>query len=118
MNSMSAPDKLTEQSVLAERIWSFMQAPPPAERIFEMRELRHLAPSEQALSAGLDVLRRAHRVGSPAPGIWFPLVRQARRHAADRFMPPASMRKMAVNLLARHGVREVPSDAGKQSADR
>ncbi len=101
---------------LAERIWSFMQDPPPAERIFELRELRHLAPSEQALRDGLDALRRAHRVGSPAPGIWFPLVRQPRAHAADRFMPPAPIRRMAVNLLARHGVREVPSMADRETA--
>ena len=101
---------------LAERIRAFMEEPPPEERIFELRDLRHLATSEQALRDGLDVLRRAHRVGSPAPGIWFPLVHQPRAHAADRFMPPASIRKMAVNLLARHGVREVPSMADRETA--
>ena len=106
---------LRDTDGLAERIWSFMQEPQPEERIFELRDLRHLAPSEQALNDGLAVLRRAHRVGSPAPGIWFPLVRQPRAHAADRFMPPAPIRRMAVNLLARHGVREVASMADREA---
>ena len=101
---------------LSERIWSFMQAPPPEERIFELHDLRHLASSDQELQTGLNILRQEHRVGSPAPGIWFPLVRQPRRHAADRFMPPASMRKMAVNLLARNGVREVSSITDRETA--
>ena len=101
---------------VTERIWSFMQAPPPEERIFQLHELQHLAPSEQALRTSLNTLRKQHKVGSPAPGIWFPLIRQTREHAADRFMPPAPMRRMAVHLLARNGVREVPSMADRETA--
>ena len=36
-------------AALTDRIWEFMQAPPPEERIFRLHDMEHLAASDQEL---------------------------------------------------------------------
>ena len=106
---------IADPAALSARVLAFMRAPEPVDQLFRLQDLADLGAPDRVRSA-LRTLQRAHLVGSPAPDLWFPLVRQVRDHAADRFVPPAYMRHMAVRLLARMGVREVRSMADRETA--
>ncbi|MYD91817.1 MAG: hypothetical protein F4Y08_16040 [Caldilineaceae bacterium SB0662_bin_9] len=62
---MRAPEESTEQRVLAERIWSFMQAPPPEERIGRLVPLPQ-RPS-QTHPVAMDHERRPHPTATTVP---------------------------------------------------
>ena len=106
---------IADPAALPARVLVFMRAPEPVDQLFRLQDLAALGSPDRVRSA-LEALQQAHLVGTPAPDLWFPLVRQVREHAADRFVPPAYMRHMAVRLLERMGVHEVPSMADRETA--
>ncbi len=90
-------------STLADRILAYMTTPRPTEQIFRQQELATLVPSE-ALDQVLAELAKEHKIGSPAPGIWVPLVAYTTAYGCVQYTPPALLRDMAVALLRREGV--------------
>lgn len=92
-----------EESLLTEDILAFMAGYPASERIFRRCELSHLG-AEQDIDGVLRQLQLAHRVGSPAPGIWFPLTPWTDSQGVLRYAPPASLKELGRSLLLREGV--------------
>ena len=88
---------------LADRILAYMNLRPPPDRLYRRSELDVLGP-RRAVDQALVALTEAQRVGSPGPGIWFPL-------AADGAarLPPAPLKEMGEALLRREGVTLVTS---------
>ena len=99
-----------EEALLTERILAFMADYPAAERIFRRRELLHLG-AERDVDESLRQLQRTYRVGSPAPGIWFPLVPWTDAQGVLRHAPPASLKELGQSLLRREGVELTESKA-------
>ena len=97
-------------SGVEEEILAFMEAAPPAERIFRRRELDRFGPAPE-VDRALDRLARARRVGSPAEGIWFPIHYVA---GFDAPLPYASLRRLTLSLLQREGV---PTCVSRQERD-
>ena len=99
-----------EESLLTEDILAFMAGYPASERIFRRCELSHLG-AEQDIDGVLRQLQLAHRVGSPAPGIWFPLTPWTDSQGVLRYAPPASLKELGRSLLLREGVGLTESKA-------
>lgn len=97
-------------ALLAERILAFMAGFPASERIFRRHELSHLG-LEQDVDEALRQLQLAHRVGSPAPNIWFPLAPWTDSQGVQRHAPPASLKALGRSLLQREGVGLTESKA-------
>ncbi len=99
-----------EETLLTEGILAFMAGYPAAERIFRRCELSHLG-AEQDIDGALRQLQLAHRVGSPAPDIWFPLTPWTDSQGVLRYAPPASLKELGRSLLLREGVGLTESKA-------
>ena len=67
--------------------------------------------SEQGIDRALRQLQASHRIGSPAPGIWFPLTPWTDSHGVLRHAPPASLKELGRSLLRREGVGLTESKA-------
>ncbi|MXZ25186.1 MAG: nucleotidyl transferase AbiEii/AbiGii toxin family protein [Caldilineaceae bacterium SB0665_bin_21] len=99
-----------EDALLTEGILTFMAGYPSSERIFRRCELSHLG-TEQDIDGALRQLQLAHRVGSPAPDIWFPLTPWTDTQGVLRYAPPASLKELGRSLLLREGVGLTESKA-------
>ena len=91
---------------LAGRILAYMNLRPPTGRLYRRAELDVLGPSA-AVDQALVALTEAQRVGSPAPGLWFPLA--PADEAEAEMLPPAPLKEMAESLLRREGATLVTS---------
>ena len=94
--------------LLTDQILAFMGQRPPVARLYRRAELDALGAAPQVDQA-LVTLAEAQRVGSPAPGLWFPLEPYASGAGAQFMLPPAPLKEMAAALLQREGVALVPS---------
>lgn len=99
-----------EETLLTEGILAFMAGYPASERIFRRGELSHLG-SEQDVDEALRQLQVSHRIGSPAPDIWFPLSPWTDSQGVLRHAPPASLKELGQALLLREGVGLTESKA-------
>ena len=95
-------------SPLTDHILAFMGQRPPVARLYRRADLEVLGATPQVDQA-LVTLADAQRVGSPAPGFWFPLEPYASGAGAQVMLPPAPLKEMAAALLQREGVALVPS---------
>lgn len=105
--SSGAPGK---EGLLTERILAFMTGYPASERIFRRGELLHLG-LEQDVDGALRQLQSSHRIGSPAPDIWFPLSPWTDSQGVLHHAPPASLKELGRSLLRREGVGLTESKA-------
>lgn len=101
---------------LANRILAFMTKPTATERIFRQSELERLGAPE-AVETALQSLARAHRIGSPARGIWFPLEPWQDAWGQTRYAAPALLPELARALLEREGV-STRSDKATRAYDQ
>lgn len=106
-HSSGAPGK---EGLLTERILAFMTGYPASERIFRRGELLHLG-LEQDVDGALRQLQSSHRIGSPAPDIWFPLSPWTDSQGVLHHAPPASLKELGRSLLRREGVGLTESKA-------
>ena len=88
---------------LTDQILAFMGQRPPVAHLYRRAELDALGAAPQVDQA-LVALAEAQRVGSPAPGLWFPLEPYASGADAGGMLPPAPLKEMAAALLQREGV--------------
>lgn len=103
-------ETIGEEGLLTERILAFMAGYPASERIFRRCELSHLG-SEQDVDGALRQLQASHRIGSPAPDIWFPLFTWTDSQGVLRHALPASLKELGRSLLLREGVGLTESKA-------
>jgi hypothetical protein len=105
-----SPETMGKKALLTERILAFMAGHPASERIFRRCELSHLG-SEQGVDGALRQLQASHRIGSPAPDIWFPLTPWTDSRGVLRYAPPASLKALGRSLLMREDVGLTESKA-------
>ncbi len=95
------------RSTLADRILAYMTRVPPSHQIYRRHELDVLG-ARTDVDRALTQLERDRKIGSPAPGIWFPLVPCTDAWGV-RYLPPVQLRELAESLLQREGVTLCPS---------
>lgn len=99
-------------SLLAQQLLAHMQGRLPVQQLYRLHELHQLAPPE-VVDRALEELALSHQVGSPAPGLWFPL-RPVEDEQGVFYMPPAFLLDMAKSLLEREGVGVRPGISESQ----